>query len=109
MRLSPPLVTGVTNGHEECIGLDAQPLVYRPHMRPLSRISTLTAALLGLAAASAGCNSAELDQLLATNSEIHYQGGDPESADQRTSTFYRRDYYNFPSYRTFLLSVRTSF
>ena len=38
-----------------------------------------------------------------------YQGGDPESADQRTSSFYRRDYYNFPSYRTFLLSVRTSF
>lgn len=38
-----------------------------------------------------------------------YSGSDPENADQRTSTFYRRDYYNFPSYRTFLFSVRTSF
>lgn len=38
-----------------------------------------------------------------------YTGSDPEVADQRTSTFYRRDYYNFPPYRTFLLSVRTSF
>ncbi len=39
----------------------------------------------------------------------NYTGSDPENADQRTSTFYRRDYYNFPPYRTFLLSVRTSF
>ncbi len=38
-----------------------------------------------------------------------YSGSDPENADQRTSTFYRRDYYNFPPYRTFLFSVRTSF
>jgi TonB-dependent starch-binding outer membrane protein SusC len=38
-----------------------------------------------------------------------YTGTDPEVADQRTSTFSRRDYYNFPPYRTFLFSVRTSF
>ncbi len=38
-----------------------------------------------------------------------YQGSDPEVADQATSTFSRRDYYNFPPYRTFLFSVRTSF
>jgi hypothetical protein len=39
----------------------------------------------------------------------NYSGSDPENADQRTSTFYRREYYNFPPYRTFLFSVRTSF
>ncbi len=39
----------------------------------------------------------------------HYQGSDPEVADQATSVFSRRDYYNFPPYRTFLFSVRTSF
>ena len=38
-----------------------------------------------------------------------YTGSDPEVADQRTSTFSRRDYYNFPPYRTFLVSVRTRF
>ena len=38
-----------------------------------------------------------------------YTGSDPEVADQRTSTFSRRDYYVFPTYRTFLFSVRTSF
>jgi outer membrane receptor for ferrienterochelin and colicin len=38
-----------------------------------------------------------------------YQGSDPEVADQATSTFSRRDYYNFPPYRTFLFSVRTNF
>jgi hypothetical protein len=38
-----------------------------------------------------------------------YQGTDPEAADQRTSTFSRRDYYIFPPYRTFLFSVRTNF
>ncbi len=38
-----------------------------------------------------------------------YTGSDPESADQRTNTFSRREYYQFPPYRTFLLSVRTSF
>ena len=38
-----------------------------------------------------------------------YSGSDPEVADQRTSTFSRRDYYNFPPYRTFLFSVRTGF
>ncbi|MBL0171530.1 MAG: TonB-dependent receptor [Gemmatimonadaceae bacterium] len=38
-----------------------------------------------------------------------YTGSDPEAADQRTSTFSRRDYYVFPPYRTFLFSVRTSF
>jgi len=39
----------------------------------------------------------------------NYSGSDPENADQRTSSFYRREYYNFPPYRTFLFSVRTSF
>jgi outer membrane receptor protein involved in Fe transport len=39
----------------------------------------------------------------------NYTGTDPEVADQRTSTFSRRDYYNFPPYRTFLFSVRTNF
>jgi TonB-dependent starch-binding outer membrane protein SusC len=38
-----------------------------------------------------------------------YTGSDPETADQRTSTFSRRDYYNTSTYRTFLFSVRTSF
>lgn len=38
-----------------------------------------------------------------------YTGSDPEVADQRTSTFSRRDYYVFPPYRTFLFSVRTTF
>jgi TonB-linked SusC/RagA family outer membrane protein len=38
-----------------------------------------------------------------------YTGSDPETADQRTSTFSRRDYYNVSTYRTFLFSVRTSF
>ncbi|MBX9929894.1 MAG: TonB-dependent receptor [Gemmatimonadaceae bacterium] len=41
--------------------------------------------------------------------QTKYTGTDPEVADQRTSTFSRRDYYNFPPYRTFLVSVRTSF
>jgi hypothetical protein len=41
--------------------------------------------------------------------QTDYTGTDPEVADQRTSTFSRRDYYNFPPYRTFLFSVRTSF
>ena len=39
----------------------------------------------------------------------NYTGTDPEVADQSTSTFSRRDYYNFPPYRTFLFSVRTGF
>ncbi len=39
----------------------------------------------------------------------NYTGTDPEVADQRTSTFSRRDYYNIPPYRTFLFSVRTNF
>ena len=38
-----------------------------------------------------------------------YTGSDPENADQRTSTFSRRDYYVFPPYRTFLFTVRTRF
>jgi outer membrane receptor for ferrienterochelin and colicin len=41
--------------------------------------------------------------------QTNYTGTDPEVADQRTSTFSRRDYYNMPPYRTFLLSVRTTF
>ncbi len=50
-------------------------------MRLLSRTSTLTLSALALTALSSGCNSAELDQLPATNSEIHYQGGDPPPVD----------------------------
>ena len=50
-------------------------------MRPASRTSTLTTAFAVLATLSAGCNSNELDQLPATNSEIHYQGGDPPPVD----------------------------
>ena len=41
--------------------------------------------------------------------QTNYTGTDPEVADQSTSTFSRRDYYNFPPYRTFLFSVRTNF
>jgi hypothetical protein len=38
-----------------------------------------------------------------------YTGTDPESADQGVNTFSRRDYYIFPSPRTFLFTVHTSF
>ncbi len=38
-----------------------------------------------------------------------YTGTDPESADQRESTFSRRDYYVFPSARTFTATVRAEF
>jgi hypothetical protein len=39
----------------------------------------------------------------------NYNGTDPEVADQRENTFSRRVYYVFPSYRTFLASVRLGF
>ena len=50
-------------------------------------------------------------QVTGRNLFVHtkYTGSDPEVADQRTSTFSRRDYYVFPPYRTFLFSVRTRF
>jgi hypothetical protein len=38
-----------------------------------------------------------------------YSGSDPEVADQATSVFSRRDYYVFPPYRTFLITVRANF
>lgn len=38
-----------------------------------------------------------------------YTGTDPESADQGVNTFSRRDYYIFPSPRTFLVTLHTSF
>jgi hypothetical protein len=38
-----------------------------------------------------------------------YSGTDPEVADQSDNTFSRRDYYVFPTYRTFLASVRVGF
>lgn len=41
--------------------------------------------------------------------DTKYTGSDPELADQRTNRFSRRDYYQFPPYRTFLFSVRTTF
>jgi hypothetical protein len=39
----------------------------------------------------------------------NYTGTDPESADQGVNTFSRRDYYIFPSARTFLVTLRTGF
>lgn len=38
-----------------------------------------------------------------------YTGSDPEVTDVRDNDFGRRDYYNFPSYRTFLASIRVTF
>jgi hypothetical protein len=38
-----------------------------------------------------------------------YTGTDPEVADQSTSTFSRRDYYVFPTYRTFQATLRFGF
>jgi len=38
-----------------------------------------------------------------------YTGTDPESADQRESTFSRRDYYVMPAPRTFTVTIRTRF
>lgn len=38
-----------------------------------------------------------------------YTGTDPEVTDVRDNSFGRRDYYNFPSYRTFLASIRVTF
>jgi TonB-linked SusC/RagA family outer membrane protein len=38
-----------------------------------------------------------------------YSGTDPEVADQSTNTFSRRDYYVFPTYRTFQATVRIGF
>jgi len=39
----------------------------------------------------------------------NYTGTDPESADQRESTFSRRDYYQMPAPRTFTVTIRTRF
>jgi hypothetical protein len=39
----------------------------------------------------------------------NYDGTDPEVSDQRDATFSRRDYYVFPTYRTFTLTFRASF
>ncbi len=39
----------------------------------------------------------------------NYDGSDPEVSDQRDNTFSRRDYYVFPTYRTFTVSLRASF
>ncbi|HET9984628.1 MAG TPA: TonB-dependent receptor [Longimicrobiales bacterium] len=38
-----------------------------------------------------------------------YTGTDPEVADARDYTFARRDYYNFPTSRSFLATLRVSF
>jgi len=38
-----------------------------------------------------------------------YDGTDPEVSDQRDATFSRRDYYVFPTYRTFTVALRASF
>lgn len=39
----------------------------------------------------------------------NYDGTDPEVADQTDNSFSRRDYYVFPTYRTFLISLRVGF
>jgi TonB-dependent starch-binding outer membrane protein SusC len=41
--------------------------------------------------------------------QTSYDGTDPEVADQTDNTFSRRDYYVFPTYRTFLLTLRLGF
>lgn len=38
-----------------------------------------------------------------------YDGTDPEVADQTDNTFARRDYYVFPTYRTFVMTLRIGF
>lgn len=38
-----------------------------------------------------------------------YDGVDPQVTDQGDNTFSRREYYNFPSYRTFLATLRVGF
>ncbi len=38
-----------------------------------------------------------------------YTGGDPESSDQRDGTFARRDYYVFPTSRSFTMTLRLGF
>jgi TonB-linked SusC/RagA family outer membrane protein len=38
-----------------------------------------------------------------------YDGTDPEVSDQTDNTFARRDYYVFPTYRTFLMTFRLGF
>jgi hypothetical protein len=38
-----------------------------------------------------------------------YSGTDPEVTDVRDSSFARRDYYNFPTSRSFLTSLRVNF
>jgi hypothetical protein len=41
--------------------------------------------------------------------DSRYSGTDPEVADQRDNSFSRRDYYVFPTYRSFTATIRTSF
>ena len=41
--------------------------------------------------------------------KTNYDGTDPEVADQTDNTFARRDYYVFPTYRTFVLTLRVGF
>jgi hypothetical protein len=38
-----------------------------------------------------------------------YTGSDPESSDQRDDTFARRDYYVFPTSRSFTVTLRMGF
>lgn len=55
-------------------------MVSQPQLRPGKRILGLCVGVTALAV-TAGCNESKLDQLPATNSEIHYQGGDPPPVD----------------------------
>ena len=41
--------------------------------------------------------------------KTNYDGTDPEVADQTDNTFARRDYYVFPTYRTFVMTLRVGF
>jgi TonB-dependent starch-binding outer membrane protein SusC len=38
-----------------------------------------------------------------------YDGADPEVTDESDNQFARRDYYNLPTYRTFIMSLRVGF
>ena len=56
-------------------------------------------------ATSASISLSGVNLWTATN----YSGTDPEVADFRDNSFSRRDYYNFPTYRTFLATLRVGF
>lgn len=58
-----------------------------------------------LGAKNASISFAGRNLLTRTN----YDGTDPEVADQTDDTFGRRDYYVFPTYRTFLVTLRFGF